>query len=99
MAEGYKIATAETGEIGLVLAKEKRPDLIILDVLLPGIKGREVCNKLKEDDQTKNIPVVFLTAKASPEDIKAELKAGALAHLTKPVDMQKLSAVINRILS
>ena len=69
--QGYEVLLAQTGEEGLKLAKSKRPVLIILDVVLPGIKGREVCERLKEDPDTRRIPVYFLTAKDSPDDVKA----------------------------
>ncbi|MCK5081489.1 MAG: response regulator, partial [Candidatus Omnitrophica bacterium] len=70
-----------------------------LDVILPGIKGREVCQKLKEDPRTKGIPVVFLTAKDSPEDIQAEKDAGSSGHITKPVNIKVLIETIQSILN
>ena len=88
--KGYHVLTATTGESGLSIAQNKEIDLILLDVILPGIKGREVCAKLKMEEKTKNIPVFFLTAKDSPDDIKAELDLGAVAHITKPVDFNHL---------
>jgi len=97
-ARGFDILTAATGEKGLVVAARKKPDLIILDVILPGIKGREVCVRLKGDSQTKDIPVVFLTAKSSPDDIQAELAAGAISHITKPLDSHKVLTEINKLL-
>ncbi len=98
MYQGYDVHTASSGEKGLRTAQQKKPDLIILDVLLPGIKGREVCSRLKEDNETKDIPIVFLTAKNSPDDVRAELEAGAIAHLTKPVSIQGLVNEIQKIL-
>jgi twitching motility two-component system response regulator PilH len=98
ISSGYSVLTADTGEAGLQVAAAQHPDLIILDVILPGIKGREVCKKLKENDKTKDIPVVFLTAKDSPEDIQAEMDAGAEAHLTKPVNAKSLIETIQKIL-
>ena len=98
MFNGYDAYTAATGEKGLQLAKKKKPNLIILDVILPGIKGREVCARLKEDSETKDIPVIFLTAKDSPDDVKAELEVGAISHLTKPINTQQLIAEIRKIL-
>ncbi len=99
MYNGFDVITADTGEKGLSLAKTKKPDLIILDVILPGMKGRQVCAQLKRDSDTKNIPVLFLTAKDSPDDVKAELEAGAVTHLTKPVDLKKLLTEVIRILA
>jgi len=99
--ERYNIATltAETGEQGLDLAQQVRPDLIVLDVILPKMKGREVCVKLKENPRTKEIPVIFLTAKNSLDDVHAEMDAGAHAHITKPVDFQDLFLQIKNILN
>ena len=83
---GYATVSAKNGEQALHLALNERPDLIILDVIMPGIKGRDLCRKMKAYDVLKSIPVVFLTAKDSEDDVKAELEAGAVAHLTKPVN-------------
>ena len=96
--EGYEVLWVPTGEQGLEMAGKNPPDLIILDVMLPGITGREVCSRLKEDSQTKDIPIIFMTVKDSPSDIKAELEAGAIDHLTKPVDYGELSSEIKKIL-
>jgi len=98
LSSGYSVLTAVTGEKGIQIAKLQKPDLIILDVLLPGIKGREACVLLKEDAQTKDIPVLFLTAKDSPDDVAAEMAAGAEAHMTKPVNSRTLLGEVRRIL-
>ena len=99
LPSGYSVLTATTGERGLQIAKTQKPDLIILDVILPGIKGRELCRLLKEDPEIKDIPVIFLTAKDSPDDIDAEMAAGAVSHLTKPVDAKILLEEIKNNLS
>ena len=96
---GFHVLTAATGEKGLQLAQTKSPDLVVLDVLLPGIKGREVCVRLKQDRKTSHIPIMFLTAKDSPDDVRAEMEAGAITHLTKPVDPKELILEIKRILN
>jgi len=95
---GYSVLTANSGEEGLSIIEKQKPDLLILDVILPGIKGRELCKKLKESKVTKDIPVVFLTAKDSPDDIRAEMDAGAETHLTKPVNAKELISTVNEIL-
>ena len=95
---GYKVLCAMTGEEGLQMTKDKKPDIIILDVILPGMKGREVCVRIKKDPTVKNIPVLFLTSKDSPDDVQAELEAGGIGHLTKPINPQYLIAQIKRIL-
>jgi len=97
-SHGYSVLTAETGEDGLQIARNQKPDLILLDVILPGIKGREVCKLLKEDPQTAHIPIVFQTAKDSPEDIKAENEVGSAGHITKPINERVLIATIQGIL-
>src|SRR5580698_10944635 len=80
---GYAAISAKNGEQALHLALNERPDMIILDVIMPGIKGRDLCKKIKTYDVLKDIPVIFLTYKNSEDDIKAELESGAIAHLAK----------------
>lgn len=98
LANGYSVLSATTGERGLQVAKLQNPNLIILDVLMPGVKGREVCLVLKKEEKTKNIPVVFLTAKDSQDDVEAEIAAGGLMHLTKPVNAKILVTEIRKII-
>lgn len=97
-SHGYKVLTARTGEDGLKIAQTQKPNLILLDVILPGIKGRDVCKNLKDNADTKTIPVVFLTAKDSQDDITAEMDAGGDAHLVKPVNPESLVVTIQGIL-
>ncbi len=99
MTNGFSVLTATTGEEGIQIAKLQKPHLILLDVILPGIKGREVCKRLKEDPATKSIPVIFLTSKDSPDDIKAEMEVGAVSHLTKPVNARPLIAALKKVLA
>lgn len=98
LSHGYAVLSALTGEDGLQIIHTQKPDLILLDVILPGIKGRELCKKLKDDPQTQKIPVVFLTAKNSPEDVQAEKDVGAEGHLTKPVNAKMLMETIQGVL-
>jgi len=98
ISQGYSVLAASSGENGLKIAQNQKPDLILLDVILPGVKGRDVCKQLKEDVKTKNIPVVFLTSKDSEDDIQAEKEVGGEGHLTKPVDAKMLIAAIHNIL-
>lgn len=98
MSAGYSVLAAHSGEEGLQVARNQQPDLIILDVILPGIKGREVCKELKKDAATKRIPVVFLTAKDSPDDIAAERAVGAVEHMTKPVHAKTLILTVQKVL-
>lgn len=98
LKQGITVISSDSGERGLEMAKRWKPDLIILDVILPGIKGRTVCAKLKEDSATENIPVVFVTFKNSLDDISAEMELGAVMHLTKPLNYDHLCAQVHKIL-
>ena len=97
-SNGFDVAVTSSGEEGLALARSEAPDFIILDVIMPGIKGREVCRKLKADPQTRKIPVLFLTSKDSEDDVAAELEAGAIGHITKPVNSMSLVRKIKQII-
>jgi len=99
LSHGYSVLTATTGEDGLQIAQTQKPDLILLDVILPGIKGRDVCKQLKDSSETSQIPIVFLTAKDSPEDIEAEKDVGSVGHLTKPVNIKLLIETIEAVWS
>jgi len=95
---GYKIETATTGEGALSKAKAKLPDLIILDLMLPGIDGLEVCKQLKSNPKTENIPVIMLTAKGEESDVVVGLEMGADDYITKPFSPKVLVARVRRIL-
>ena len=97
--QGHMVISANNGEHGLQLALSERPNLIILDVIMPGIKGRDLCVKLKAYEVLKSIPIIFLTAKDSDDDIKAELDAGAVSHVTKPINPEHFLGVINTYIS
>lgn len=96
--KGLNVISSESGERGVEMAKRWKPDLIILDVILPGIKGRTVCSQLKEDPDTQDIPVMFVTFKNSLDDISAEMELGAVMHLTKPVNYDYLYQQVMKIL-
>lgn len=84
--KGYRIKFAPNGEKALKVAKAKnQPDLILLDIEMPGMSGYEVCKRLKQDDATKKIPVIFVTTKGAVEDETAGFKLGAADYITKPV--------------
>ena len=90
----YEIIVAKNGEKALKLAKEKLPDLILLDILMPAMDGYEVCKKLKNDESTKVIPIIFLTAKSNEEDIERGLKCGVVDYVSKPFNTDELEARI-----
>ncbi|BEU03300.1 two-component system response regulator [Agarivorans sp. OAG1] len=82
----YKLQVARNGDMALkIVAKANKPDLILLDIMMPGIDGFEVCRRLKEDLSTRHIPVIFVTAKISPADELRGLELGAVDYITKPV--------------
>jgi|SRR3989344_1140626 len=81
--DGYEVIPALDGEIGLKLAEEKKPDLILLDLILPKVQGLEVLKKLKENKETKEIPVVVLTNLEEMEKVTKALELGATTYLVK----------------
>ncbi len=83
-ADSYEILEARDGEEALALAREHRPDLILLDVMMPGASGVEVCRALKSDASTSGITIIMLTAQAQEEDREEGVAAGADDYFTKP---------------
>src|SRR4030043_439455 len=81
---GYDVVSALDGESGLKKAITKKPDLVLLDIIMPGLNGFEVCKRLKENDKTKDIPVIMLTVLAGEKDLSKGLEAGADCLITKP---------------
>ncbi|MFH1755631.1 MAG: response regulator transcription factor [Candidatus Latescibacterota bacterium] len=96
--EGYKVLTAESGESALDIIRKNMPDLIVLDLMLPGMDGLEICRVAKENPQTKHIPIVMLTAKGEEADIVAGLEIGAEDYITKPFSPRVLLARIRAVL-
>jgi CheY-like chemotaxis protein len=97
--EGHSVTEAENGEMALrMLQKEDKPDLILLDVRMPGLNGWEVCRRIKADDKTKNIPVVMFTVRTSEEDIQKSVDYGANAHINKPFDKEELLELVENML-
>ncbi|MFH1359564.1 MAG: response regulator [Candidatus Omnitrophota bacterium] len=90
----YSVLMAAGGEKGLEMAREERPDLILLDVVMPGLKGNEVCKRLKADLRTKDIPILFLTSADSPKEVIDQYDVGAEVHLAKPISPKELIAQI-----
>lgn len=93
--EGYKMVSALDGEAGLKLAKAQKPDLILLDIILPKVHGFEVLKKLKEDSETKDIPIIVLTNLESRSDAEKALELGATTYLVKT--SYTLEEVISKI--
>jgi CheY-like chemotaxis protein/anti-sigma regulatory factor (Ser/Thr protein kinase) len=96
---GIKLLSAMQGRLGLDLAREHRPGLILLDLHLPDVHGSEVLRRLREDARTRDIPVVVISADASPKEIERLRAAGARDYLTKPIDVRQLLAIVDETLA
>ncbi|MFH0777724.1 MAG: response regulator [Candidatus Eisenbacteria bacterium] len=96
--EGYEVVTALDGEQALAKVKSERPDLVVLDIMMPKLDGYETCRILKTDPQTRHIPVILLSAKGRNVDQKMGFQVGADDYITKPFSPRKLVERINLIL-
>lgn len=97
-AEGFDVVSADNGEDAFTLAVNEMPDIIILDVMMPGRGGIETCKVLKEDERTADIPVVLLTAKSTREDRDNGKAAGADGYITKPFSPQNVIDTVQSLL-
>ena len=93
--QGFAVLVAESGEDGVRMAQERLPDLVLLDIMMPKMKGREVCARLKANPKTQRIPVIFLTALGLADHIRAGMSLGADDYIVKPFDPEKLRERIN----
>lgn len=91
-AEGFRVAQAGTGDEALLLASEERPDLIVLDWMLPGVSGIEVCRRIKSRSETKGVPVIMLSARSEENDRVRGLEIGADDYVVKPYSVGELMA-------
>lgn len=96
--EGYKVLAASDGEKGLSEARKRKPALVLLDLMLPGLDGLSICRALKEDGATKDIPVMMLTAKGEESDVVVGLEFGADDYVRKPFSPRELIARIRAVL-
>lgn len=95
---GFTVVTAGSGEEALTKINSQKPDIIILDVVLPGRSGFEVCRELKADEKTKMIPVVLCSTKGTDMDKFWGMKQGADAYVSKPVDQEHLIQTVTQLL-
>lgn len=95
---GYDVLVAEDGDTALAMARRERPDLVFLDIMMPGISGDEVCRRLKSDPETRGTYVVILTARGQEEDERRAMEMGADEFMTKPFSPRKLRARLVEIL-
>jgi two-component system phosphate regulon response regulator PhoB len=96
--EGFRVVTTSTGEAGLQEAARRTPDLVLLDLMLPGVDGLEVCRRLKGDTRTAKIPIMMVTARGEEADIVAGLELGADDYVVKPFSPRVLLARTRSIL-
>ncbi|MEO0102638.1 MAG: response regulator [candidate division WOR-3 bacterium] len=95
---GYEVITAGNGRLGFNRARQEKPDLIILDLILPEMDGYQICNFLKRDRRYQDIPIIILSARSQEKDIEEAKKAGADAYFTKPFNYEELLGKIEELL-
>jgi len=95
----FRTKFALNGEKALEIASKNPPDLILLDIIMPGIDGYEVCRQLKSEDKTKKIPVIFITAKDGAKDEERGLKLGASAYIRKPFTASAVLQMVKKYLA
>ncbi len=98
-AEGYEVLSAQDGQSGFEMAKKERPDLIVLDLMLPKMDGYKVCGLLKKDSRYAGIPILMFTARAQEEDKRMSEEVGANDYLTKPFQPAVLLGKIKELLN
>lgn len=98
-SRGYNVGGVADGITALEEITRFRPDLIILDIMLPGMDGFEVCRRIKENPESQHIPVIMLTAKKSSQDRERGMAIGAAAYITKPFKSAKIMEIIQRLLA
>jgi DNA-binding response OmpR family regulator len=97
-AEGIEVLEAADGPSGLEQAREHRPDVVLLDVMMPGLDGWQVAERLLEDERTSRIPIIFLTARAEFRDRARGLDIGGVDYVTKPFNPLELAPLVQRLL-
>ena len=97
-SQGYEVLTAFDGLDALEKTRTEKPDLILLDIMMPVLDGYEVCKRLKEDATTGNIPILILSAAAHVESVDRGLKAGARDYIVKPFEPEKLLEKIEQVI-
>jgi CheY-like chemotaxis protein len=98
-ARDYEVIVASNGENGLVLAMQSKPDLVLLDVRLPGIDGWKVLENIKSDPVLQSIPVIIMTASELGNDVRLAIEKGAAGYITKPFNLHAFITLIDQILN
>jgi two-component system alkaline phosphatase synthesis response regulator PhoP len=97
-AEGFEVISASNGELAVEKAKQEKPNLIVLDIMMPVLDGYETCRRLKQDPETRDIPVVLLTAKGRDVDKRLGFEVGAVDYVIKPFSPSRLIERIEEII-
>ena len=97
--EGHEVVTAVDGADALAKVEEAQPDLILLDVMMPNVNGWQVAETLKQQESTRGIPIVFLSARAMEADVRKGTDLGVQAYVTKPFDPIDLMELVNRLIA
>jgi len=90
----YEVITASNGEEAVSRALKERPDLILMDVVMPKMGGFEACRRLREDEATRDVPVILVTTRGEPENVEAGFESGCSDYITKPIDTLELLAKV-----
>jgi DNA-binding response OmpR family regulator len=98
-ADGLEVLEAPDGRSGIAVARRKRPDAIVLDVMMPGLDGWQVARELLADRKTRSIPIVFLTARADPQDRARGADLGGVEYVAKPFNPVTLASVVRRAIT
>jgi two-component system, OmpR family, alkaline phosphatase synthesis response regulator PhoP len=96
--EGYEVLTAADGEEALCKIEEGRPDLVVVDIMMPKLDGYEVCRRIRQDEEFRDLPVIFLSAKGRPIDRQMGLEVGADDYIVKPFSPRRLVEKIRELL-
>ena len=94
---GFDVQGAITGADGLALIAEHKPDLVLLDLMLPDTDGYQVCEQLRDEEETAHMPIIILSARTNPDDVRRGYHAGATLYLKKPVNLDRLLSEVQRV--
>jgi len=95
-SEGFEVITASDGIEAWDKIQKERPDIVIVDIIMPGLNGYQICEKIKHDEELKSLPVLVLTTKAQDKDIELAQASGADLYMTKPFDPDELAAKVRK---
>ena len=96
--QGYEVIIANSGKECLKILKKEKPDLILMDIMMPGEDGWETLKKIKSDKDTNEIPVAMLTVRVSKDSVSKSIESGADVHLDKPFEMKELFKIVEKLL-